>query len=281
MDDLKDTIKQLLEESEKYSNTSAHGYDEGWYNGEINAYSNILAIIEKTKAKENNISKKDKVYMNILNNPELKEKYDTGEIKIPDNIISSFIKEKYVFKIDNKKEKDILDYNLARNPLINYTGIIPEYNKDMPYVYMDKKEVIYSDFVDAIRQRGSFLFTDFSKILIECKKMFIQNQYESLCFEDKKVAEYGYEFNYGDKIWDDITKIYKINNNYFIKKYEQGYTGKVYYSEITLDEIKEAIQKFKENIKENKGKCRRGGCFIQKDLPDEYYSLGQDEVELD
>lgn len=29
-------------------------------NGEMNAYSNVLAIIEKTKAKENNISKKDK-----------------------------------------------------------------------------------------------------------------------------------------------------------------------------------------------------------------------------
>ena len=35
MNDLKDTIKQLLEESEKYSNTSAAGYDEGWYNREI------------------------------------------------------------------------------------------------------------------------------------------------------------------------------------------------------------------------------------------------------
>lgn len=29
-------------------------------NGEMNAYSNVLAIIEKTKAKGNNISKKDK-----------------------------------------------------------------------------------------------------------------------------------------------------------------------------------------------------------------------------
>lgn len=60
MDDLKDTIKQLLEESEKYSDNAATGYDEGWYNGEMNAYSNVLAIIEKTKAKENDISKKDK-----------------------------------------------------------------------------------------------------------------------------------------------------------------------------------------------------------------------------
>ena len=60
MNDLKDTINQLLEESEKYSDNAAAGYDEGWYNGEMNAYSNVLAIIEKTKAKENDISKKDK-----------------------------------------------------------------------------------------------------------------------------------------------------------------------------------------------------------------------------
>ena len=269
MNDLKDTINQLLEESEKYSDNAAAGY-EGWYNGEMNAYSNILAIIEKTKAKKNNISKKDKVYMNILNNHELKEKYDTGEIKIPDNIISSFIKEKYVFKIDNKEEKNILAYNLARNPLINYTGIIPEYNKDMPYVYMDKEEIIYSDFVDAIRQRGSFLFTDFSKILIECKKMLIQNQYESLCFEDKKIAEYGYEFNDGDQIWNDTTEIYKIDNdNLFIKKYEAGYTSEVKYSTISLNNLIEEIQQFKKD----KGKNRKGGCFIIKDLPNEYYKV--------
>ncbi len=60
MDDLKDTIKQLLEESEKYSDNAAAGYDEGWYNGEMNAYSNVLANILKKKAKEKNISKKDK-----------------------------------------------------------------------------------------------------------------------------------------------------------------------------------------------------------------------------
>lgn len=58
--DVTENIKQLLKESEKHSNTAAPGYDEGWYNGEMNAYSNILSIIEKTKAKENNISKKDK-----------------------------------------------------------------------------------------------------------------------------------------------------------------------------------------------------------------------------
>ncbi len=58
MDDLKDAIKQLLKESEKYSNNAAPGYDEGWYNGEKNAYNNVLDIIKKlrnnTINKENN-----------------------------------------------------------------------------------------------------------------------------------------------------------------------------------------------------------------------------------
>lgn len=59
MDDWKNTIKQLLAESEKYSDNAAAGYDEGWYNGEINAYSKVLDIIEKTKPKENNIREKN------------------------------------------------------------------------------------------------------------------------------------------------------------------------------------------------------------------------------
>lgn len=57
MDDLKDTIKQLLEESEKYSDNAATGYDEGWYNGEKNAYNNVLDIIKKTR---NNVTTEDK-----------------------------------------------------------------------------------------------------------------------------------------------------------------------------------------------------------------------------
>lgn len=58
MDDLKDTIEQLLKESEKYSDNAAAGYDEGWYNGELNAYSKVLDIIEKTR--NNNVTKEDK-----------------------------------------------------------------------------------------------------------------------------------------------------------------------------------------------------------------------------
>lgn len=58
MDDLKDTIEQLLAESEKHSNIAAPGYDEGWYNGEKNAYNNVLDIIKKTI--NNNVTKEDK-----------------------------------------------------------------------------------------------------------------------------------------------------------------------------------------------------------------------------
>lgn len=58
MDDLKDAIKQLLKESEKYSDNAAPGYDEGWYNGELNAYEKVLDIIEKSR--DNTINKENK-----------------------------------------------------------------------------------------------------------------------------------------------------------------------------------------------------------------------------
>ena len=52
MDDLKDAIKQLLKDN------AAAGYDEGWYNGEKNAYNNVLDIIKKTR--NNNVTTEDK-----------------------------------------------------------------------------------------------------------------------------------------------------------------------------------------------------------------------------
>lgn len=42
-----DNIKYLLKESEWYSNHAAMGYDEGWYNGECNAYETVLEILEE------------------------------------------------------------------------------------------------------------------------------------------------------------------------------------------------------------------------------------------
>lgn len=40
-------IKYLLKESERHSQHAAMGYDEGWYNGECNAYETVLEILEK------------------------------------------------------------------------------------------------------------------------------------------------------------------------------------------------------------------------------------------
>lgn len=89
-----------------------------------------------------------------------------------------------------------------------------------------------------------------------------------MCFKDKKIAEYGYEFNDGDQIWNDTSEIYKTDNdNLFIKKYEDGYAGKVKYSTISLNNLIKEIQQHKKD----KGKSRRGGCFVIKDLPNEYY----------
>ena len=67
MDDLKDAIKQLLKESEKYSDNAAAGYDEGWYNGEKNAYNNVLDIIKKTRKVFPDVS-----YFLIIPNTKLK-----------------------------------------------------------------------------------------------------------------------------------------------------------------------------------------------------------------
>ena len=39
-------IKLLLKEAEEHSNNSAYGYDEGWYNGECNAYEIIYEKLE-------------------------------------------------------------------------------------------------------------------------------------------------------------------------------------------------------------------------------------------
>lgn len=40
-------IKKLLEEADKHAGNAACGYDEGWYNGEGNAYEKVLKVLEK------------------------------------------------------------------------------------------------------------------------------------------------------------------------------------------------------------------------------------------
>ena len=39
-------IKYLLKEAEQNSKNSAYGYDEGWYNGECNAYEVVLEMLD-------------------------------------------------------------------------------------------------------------------------------------------------------------------------------------------------------------------------------------------
>ena len=200
---------------------------------------------------------KETPYMNILNNQNLKKKYDSGEIRIPDNIMSKYMNEKIVFVIDNKEERDILAYNIAR---FSYTGIIPEYNSNKPY-WFKNDDITCSNFKTIPFKFQFMIYTDFSTILE-------QSKYKSMCFKDKKIAEYGYEFNDGDQIWSDTTEIYKTDNdNLFIKKYEDGYNEKVKYSTISLNNLIKEIQQHKKD----KGKSRRGGCFIVKDIPNEYY----------
>lgn len=40
-------IERLLEEANKNADSSACGYDDGWYNGEGNAYETVLEILKK------------------------------------------------------------------------------------------------------------------------------------------------------------------------------------------------------------------------------------------
>ena len=40
-------IKNLMNEANKNSENAACGYDEGWYNGEANAYEIVLKILKK------------------------------------------------------------------------------------------------------------------------------------------------------------------------------------------------------------------------------------------
>lgn len=40
-------INKLLEESEQHCENAAAGFDEGFYSGECNAYSNVIDILNK------------------------------------------------------------------------------------------------------------------------------------------------------------------------------------------------------------------------------------------
>ena len=40
-------IQKLLKEAQFNSDNSAAGYDEGWYNGEVNAYEKVLNLLKE------------------------------------------------------------------------------------------------------------------------------------------------------------------------------------------------------------------------------------------
>lgn len=40
-------IIALLNEAEAHAENAAEGYDAGWYNGSVDAYENVLAILNK------------------------------------------------------------------------------------------------------------------------------------------------------------------------------------------------------------------------------------------
>lgn len=42
-------IEELLKEAEQNCESAAAGFDEGFYSGECNAYSNVLNILDKIK----------------------------------------------------------------------------------------------------------------------------------------------------------------------------------------------------------------------------------------
>ena len=44
--ELLNSVKWLLKEAEVHSKNAALGYDEGWYNGECNAYEIVLEQLE-------------------------------------------------------------------------------------------------------------------------------------------------------------------------------------------------------------------------------------------
>ena len=44
-------IKKLLEEANEHAEDAACGYDEGWYNGEVNAYEIVLEILKGVQTK--------------------------------------------------------------------------------------------------------------------------------------------------------------------------------------------------------------------------------------
>lgn len=58
----------------------------------------------------------------------------------------------------------------------------------------------------------------------------------------KVVAQYRYEHNDGDQIWEDRTTFYKRNDGTFQGKYFDGYYGKINIFPVTYDKIVEKMR---------------------------------------
>lgn len=137
------------------------------------------------------------------------------------------------------------------------------------YLYLEYKNKKHH--VVCINSRGYTLL----KENIENLKNIIN--VDKICVKENMIASYEYEHNDGDQIWSDTTEFYKDKDtDTFVKKYREGYTGKVSYCNILLDEIIKDVNRIKEEVKiresyEVGSVFRRGGYSLYKDIPKEYY----------
>lgn len=113
-------------------------------------------------------------------------------------------------------------------------------------------------------------------------------KYDNICVKENMIASYDYEHNDGDQIWSNTTEFYKDKDtNTFVRKYQDGYTGKVSYCNVLLDGIIKDINRIKEEIKikesfEVGSVYRRGGYKLYKDIPKECHNnYERDEENID
>lgn len=88
------------------------------------------------------------------------------------------------------------------------------------------------------------LWKDFVDLSNESSKTKITKKYNEICIKENIVASYEYEHNDkdGNKIWSDIRKIYKTNDeNIYIEKHKNSRTGIVTYKEKPLADVIEDI----------------------------------------
>ena len=68
----------------------------------------------------------------------------------------------------------------------------------------------------------------------------------------KVVAQYCYEHNDGDQIWEDRTTFYKRNDGTFQGEYFDGYYGKINIFPVTYDKIVEKMDNIEKEVKRRK-----------------------------